>query len=122
MNTDQLKVWSAISDHPANYYVAASESEREAWRDWVRGVLQKHECTVDFDKANGEFRSMKCTLCEDLGAKYTVTENTNPKKPNPKKPNPKKPNPDVCVVWDTAQQAWRSFRLDRMRRIQFDLG
>jgi hypothetical protein len=112
MNTDQLAVWSAISDQPAQYYVTASEEERAVFRDWVRSVLQERECTVDFDKANGEFRSMKCTLNQDIGAKYTVKESTTPKKPNP----------DVCVVWDTAQQAWRSFRWDRVKRIQFDLG
>ena len=112
MNTDQLAVWSAISDKPAQYYVSASEDERQQFRDWVRDVLQERECTVDFDKANGEFRSMKCTLNEDLGAKYSVTESKNPRKPNP----------DVCVVWDTAQQAWRSFRWDRVKRIQFELG
>jgi hypothetical protein len=55
---------------------------------------------------------MKCTLREDLGAKYSVTESKNSKKPNS----------DVCVVWDTNQQAWRSFRWDRVKRIQFDLG
>ena len=81
-------------------------------REWLRGLLREREVTVDFEKANGEFRSMKCTLCEDLGAKYTVNANKVSKKPNS----------DVCVVWDTGQQAWRSFRWDRMRRIQFDLG
>ena len=112
MNTDQLAVWSAISDQPATYYVNANESEREIMRDWVRGLLQEREVTVDFDKADGEFRSMKCTLNQDLGAKYTVTETKNPRKPNL----------DVCVVWDTGQQAWRSFRWDRVKRIQFELG
>jgi hypothetical protein len=112
MHTDQLRVWSAISDHPANYYVTASEEEREVMRQWVRGILHEREVTVDFEKATGEFRSMKCTLNQDLGAKYTMTENTNPRKPNL----------DVCVVWDTTQQAWRSFRWDRLKRIQFDLG
>jgi hypothetical protein len=112
MNTDQLAVWSAISDQPAAYYVTASEEERNEFRNWVRGLLQEREVTVDFEKANGEFRSMKCTLREDLGAKYTVTESTTPRKPNL----------DVCVVWDTAQQAWRSFRWDRVKRIQFKLG
>ena len=112
MNTDQLKAWSAISDQPVNYYVRASESEREIWREWVRRVLTEREITVDFEKADGAFCSMKCTLREDLGAKYTVTESKNPRKPNP----------DVCVVWDTGQQAWRSFRWDRVKRIQFDLG
>jgi len=112
MNTDQLAVWSAISDQPAAYYVTASEEERAVFRDWVRRVLREREVTVDFEKANGEFRSMKCTLREDLGAKYTMTESTNPKKPNL----------DVCAVWDTTQQAWRSFRWDRVKRIQFELG
>jgi len=112
MHTDQLKVWSAISNEPANFYVRASESERKAMRDWVRDLLLEREITVDFEKADGAFRSMKCTLREDLGAKYTVTESKNPRKPNP----------DVCVVWDTGQQAWRSFRWDRVKRIQFDLG
>ena len=112
MNTDQLAVWSAISGQPAQYYVTASEEERAVFRNWVRGVLKERECTVDFEKTNGEFRSMKCTLREDLGAKYSMTESKNPRKPNL----------DVCVVWDTAQQAWRSFRWDRVKRIQFELG
>ena len=112
MHTDQKKMWSAISDQPSTYYVNASEEEREVMRDWVRDLLLEREVTVDFEKATGEFRSMKCTLRADLGAKYTVTESKNPRKPNP----------DVCVVWDTNQQAWRSFRWDRVKRIQFDLG
>ena len=112
MHTDQLQVWSAISDQPANYYVNASESEREIMRDWVRGLLLEREIQVDFEKATGEFRSMKCTLRADLGGNYTMNESKNPRKPNP----------DVCVVWDVNQQAWRSFRWDRMKRIQFDLG
>ena len=112
MNTDQLAVWSAISDQPAAYYVTASEDERATFRDWVREILQEREVTIDFEKVNGDLRSMKCTLSKDLGAKYTVTENKNPRKPNP----------DVCVVWDTGQQAWRSFRWDRVKGIQFGLG
>ena len=112
MNTDQLNTWSAISNQPANYYVTATESEREIMREWLRGLLQEREITVHFEKANGEFRSMKCTLAESLGAKYTVTENKNSRKPNL----------DVCVVWDTTQQAWRSFRWDRMKRIEFQVG
>jgi len=112
MDADQLRTWSAISNQPAQYYVTASDEERAIFRNWVRGLLQEREITVDFEKATGEFRSMKCTLREDLGAKYNMTESKNPRKPNP----------DVCVVWDTGQQAWRSFRWDRMKRLQFDLG
>ena len=111
MDTDQQKLY-ALNPIPENYYINASEAERQTLQESVRTLLQTTSITVDFEKANGEFRSMKCTLREDLGAKYTVKENTAPKKPNP----------DVCVVWDVNQAAWRSFRWDRMKRIQFDLG
>ena len=112
MNFEQSQTWRELTNDPGNYYCSATESEREIMRDWVRDLLKEREITVDFAKANGEFRSMKCTLREDLGAKYTVKENTTSKKPNP----------DVCVVWDVNQSAWRSFRWDRIKRIQFDLG
>ena len=112
MNFEQSQTWRELTDDPGNYYCSATDAEREIMRDWVRDLLREREVTVDFEKANGEFRSMKCTLREDLGAKYTVKENATPKKPNP----------DVCVVWDVNQAAWRSFRWDRMKRIQFDLG
>ena len=111
MDTDQQKLY-ALNPIIENYYINASQAERQTLQESVRTLLQTTSITVDFEKANGEFRSMKCTLREDLGAKYTVKENAAPKKPNP----------DVCVVWDVNQAAWRSFRWDRLKRIQFDLG
>lgn len=111
MNADRMKIWSSISNQPANYYVNASESERQAWRTWVRGLLQEYQITVDFEKTDGSFRSMKCTLREDLGAKYAVTGNKKPKTPNP----------EVCVVWDCDQRAWRSFRWTHLKRLSFTL-
>lgn len=113
MNFERDQVWRSLKDDPGNYYCNASEFERDTFRDWMRTLLREREVTVDFIKADGEFRSMKCTLNESLGAKYTVKENTETKKT---------PNPDVCAVWDVNQAAWRSFRWDRVKRIQFDLG
>jgi hypothetical protein len=114
MSFERDQVWRSISGDPGNYYCRASESERQIFKDWIQNLLHERAVTVDFVKANGDFRSMKCTLKESLGAKYTVNENRE-------KPT-KKPNPDVCVVWDVNQAAWRSFRWDRLKRIQFDLG
>lgn len=114
MNTDQLKVWSAVSNEPASYYVNASEQERKRFRDWLISHLRYGEVTVDFVKADGDFRSMKCTLSESHGAKYVVNENQEKPK--------KKHNPEVCVVWDVNQSAWRSFRWDRIRKIEFSIG
>lgn len=110
MTFEQDQVWRSLTDDPGNYYCHASEFEREQFKRWLNGLLRGQEVVVDFVKANGEFRSMKCTLSESHGAKYSNNESK------------KKPNTDVCVVWDINQDAWRSFRWDRIKRIQFDIG
>ncbi len=110
MNTDQLRTWNAISGEPGNYYVNANDAERQLFRDWVQGLLRDQEATVEFTKSTGETRVMTCTLSESV----------LPKQVN--KTTERKPNPDVCVVWDVKQGAWRSFRWDRMKRIEFTLG
>jgi hypothetical protein len=43
---------------------------------------------------------------------YTVNEGREPREPRP----------DVCVVWDCEKSSWRSFRYDRLKRIEFSLG
>ena len=71
MSNDQARMWQDLQGQPGNYYLTASDSEKELFRDWVRNLLtEDREVTVDFTKANGDFRSMKCTLNESLGAKY----------------------------------------------------
>jgi hypothetical protein len=114
MSFERDQVWRSISGDPGNYYCNASEDERHVFKDWIQNLLHERAVTVDFVKANGDFRSMKCTLNESLGAKYTVNEN--------REKSTKKPNPDVCVVWDVNQGAWRSFRWDRLKKVQFHIG
>lgn len=104
-----MEIESIVTGDPGNYYVTASESEREQLRSWVHACLLEQEITVDFMKTNGQFRSMRCTLNEALGAQHTA------------EPTNRKPNLDVCVVWDTTQSAWRSFRWDRVQRIQLTI-
>lgn len=113
MDFERDQIWRSLTDDAGNYYCQASEFEREQFKQWLTGLLREREVTVDFIKADGDFRSMKCTLAESLGAKYT--------KQNAKEKT-RRPNSNVCVVWDTSQAAWRSFRWDRVKRIQFDLG
>jgi hypothetical protein len=107
---DKQRVADILSDRPGNYYATADENEREIFREWMAGVLRRETVTVDFEKTNGEFRSMVCTLQES-------------QLPPPiNKSTQKKANPEVCVVWDCNQNAWRSFRYDRIKRIAFTLG
>ena len=104
-----MEIESITTGNPGNYYTEASESEREQLRSWVNAVLLETEITVDFVKTNGIQRSMRCTLSETLGAQRSA------------KTSERKHNPEVCVVWDTEQSAWRSFRWDRVQRIQTTL-
>ena len=111
MNVDQQKMWSTISDAPASYYVSASEDERQAMREWTTGVMREREILIEFEKSDGTSREMRCTLQESVVPKNTQENDTK-----------RKYNPDVCVVWDLALNQWRSFRWDRLRKIQFTLG
>ncbi len=111
MKTDQLKVWSKLSDQPASYYVNANEDEREFFREWVKGILRTQPVTVTFTKANGEIRDMLCTLQADC-IPTPINESAGKKKSNN----------DACAVWDIKQNAWRSFRWDRVKTITFDMG
>jgi len=104
--------WRSLLTQADSYYNSVSEPERQLMRDWVQGLLREGEVIIDFVKADGDFRSMKCTLSEVLGAKYTVNENKSSKKPNP----------EVCVVWDLNREAWRSFRWDRLKKVTFEIG
>lgn len=106
----KTKVINILTDNPGNYYVQCSDKERVRFKKWVIGVLRDGEVSVDFEKADGSMRSMRCTLEESY---LPVSVNTRTQK---------RDNEDVCVVWDCNQQAWRSFRWDRLKRIAFTLG
>ena len=114
MNFEETAMWQRLSNGDANYYTKANETEREELRTFVKGILLTDQITVEFEKADGTVRAMVCTLNEDKGAKYAVNEDTVTSK--------KKPNQDVCVVWDCTQNAWRSFRWDRLKKIAFSIG
>ena len=118
LTADQQRTWNHLSGAPGNYYSSASDSERQIMRDFLKGLLNDGQVTVEFEKSDGSNRTMICTLNEEKGAKYTVNEN----KGDATDRKIKKPNPDVCVVWDCEQNAWRSFRWDRLKRIEFSLG
>jgi hypothetical protein len=122
MTFDEELVWKRLSSNPGEYYSGAAEPERESFRQLVKRALQNNTVLVEFVKADGTVRAMNCTLSEDLGAKYTVNESAD----NPTAvagPAPaRKVNSDVCNIWDVDQAAWRSFRWDRVKKIEFEIG
>ena len=79
-------------------------------RDWLVGVLKDGPVHVKFTKADGTERNMKCTLKEELILPYeTKTDRT------------RKLNEEVVAVYDLEKESWRSFRLDSIREVTFDL-
>lgn len=116
MNFEKQQIWNRLQDKVGNYYEQSAEPEREEFRKFMRGILQDGRVLIEFVKSDGSTRVMNCTLSELQGAKYAVQEN---KETSAKE---KKPNNDVQVVWDCDQAAWRSFRWDRLKRIEFSIG
>lgn len=105
-------MWRKLADQKGNFYAEADEEHRALYREWMKSVLAATRTTVVFTKADGTDRTMVCTLSEAEGAKYSVTESTNKRKPNE----------DVCVVWDCEVGGWRSFRWDRIKGVKFNIG
>lgn len=116
MNFEQTCMWNRLTDIAGNYYTESAEPEREAFRVWVKSVLGSGKVTVEFIKSDGTTRVMNCTLNEDFGAKYSTHESRVGHGTS------KKVNTDTCPVWDCDVGAWRSFRWDRLKRIDCKIG
>jgi predicted DNA-binding transcriptional regulator YafY len=88
------------------WYAGATEEERATFRNWLLGVLKITESVeVTFKKADGELREMKCTLKEGIC---------------PTIENPKLSD-TLCTVWALDVNAWRSFKFENIKKINFML-
>lgn len=118
---EQQSMWNRLNGQPGNYYSESAEPEREEFRKFCKSVLQEGPVLVEFTKADGTTRVMNCTLNAEFGAIYTVKESVEavPVEQAHKTP---KVNNDICKIWDIDQGAWRSFRWDRLKRIEFSIG
>jgi len=79
-------------------------------RETLKKALEEGVVFVNFTKANGEVRKMKCTLADSMLPKEATEQSENTKT--------RKPNPDIQVVWDLEKNGWRSFRLDSVNEIE----
>jgi hypothetical protein len=134
MKWEQQEVIRLLRGAPGTQYQEADDTNRQAIRDWIRGLLDKQPITVTFVKADGTDRSMRCTLNWNLIPEKPpmavmshsasivgrvdglVTETKKPRK------QPKEPDPAVIKVWDLDAGAWRSFRMDRLKKINAELS
>lgn len=93
-----------------------SMSDLEAFKPWLISHLRMGNVTVDFEKVNGEFRSMECTLQESA-----IPETQLPK-PLAEGATPRKVSEESLRVFDVNKQEWRAFRWDKIKRVSFSFG
>ena len=118
MTFEQEQLWRRIANGDAAYVEhVVTEADKTSFREWIQDALHSGVTLVEFLKADGTNRVMKCTLSDLHGAKYTSTPMVETAANKPKKVNT-----DTCPVWDVDVGAWRSFRWDRLKRIDFKIG
>ena len=92
------------------WYINASETEQEIFREWLYGVMRMHEVEIDFVKKNGEMRNLKCTLDE---SKMLFDA--------PKFDKVKAKSKESLSVYDLEKEEWRAFRYDSVTCIKFNI-
>lgn len=81
------------------------------YRDWLVGVLREGPARVVFTKTDGTERTMRCTLKESMLPDQSTDGIKKAKTINDK----------VLSVYDLDKSAWRSFRIDNVKSIEFVL-
>jgi hypothetical protein len=80
-------------------------------RDTLLENLKTDVYVVTFEKLDGDERVMTCTLVPEHLPKASKDEPLSQEKI-------RKISDKVCAVWDINAQGWRSFRYDRLRKVE----
>ena len=76
----------------------------------LKNQLEQNVMIVDFTKLNGDKRVMTCTLREDMKPHATKVDPMSQKKI-------REISDAVVSVWDVNAEGWRSFRYDRINKV-----
>ena len=127
---EKAEVFRLLKNAPGTQYQEADEAGQAEIRAWVKGLLITSEITVDFVKADGTERSMRCTL-DASRIPQSVVPVTSVASPSSSTANidglsesrklRKTPDPHSVRVFDTEKGEWRSFRFDRLKSITAQL-
>ncbi len=88
-------------------------------RELIHNFLHDGLCEVDFIKADGSFRTMRCTLNEEVIREYADWDEVKPKGSVNLSEQTKE---DVQRVFDVENAGWRSFRFDSVKSIRTEIG
>ena len=84
--------------------------DKNRLRKWLGEHLAYGPVTVVFEKKDGTLREMRCTL-KDVPQYERKTESETTRKKND----------EVMSVYDMDKSEWRSFRIDSIKELKFDL-
>ena len=84
--------------------------DKNKLRKWLGEHLAYGPVTVVFEKKDGTLREMRCTL-KDVPQYERKTESETTRKKND----------EIMSVYDMDKSEWRSFRIDSIKEIKFDL-
>lgn len=126
LDWEKAEVFRLLKNAPGTQYQETDEAGQAEIRAWVKGLLITSEITVDFVKADGTERSMRCTLDSSRippvpAGTIFKSSVTNPDGLAESKKPRKAPDPHSVRVFDTEKNEWRSFRFDRLKKITAEL-
>jgi hypothetical protein len=85
--------------------------DKNQLRKWLGEHLAYGPVTVTFEKKDGSLREMRCTLKDVPQYERKIESET-----------PRKKNNEVMSVFDLDKSEWRSFRIDSIKEIKFNLA
>ena len=126
LDWEKAEVFRLLKNAPGTQYQEADEAGQAEIRAWVKGLLITSEITVDFVKADGTERSMRCTLDSNRippvpAGTIFKSSTANPDGLTESRKPRKQPDPHSVRVFDTEKGEWRSFRFDRLQKITAEL-
>lgn len=88
-----------------------SEEEWTTFGVWLKDLLKTTPGEIVFTKKDGTERVMKCTLEADKLPKVELKEDVKPRKEST----------TSLRVFDLEKNEWRSFTINSVKRIRFDI-
>jgi hypothetical protein len=124
MTWEQQEVFRILKNKPGTTYQEADDANKAIIRDWVKSLAQATEIKIEFLKADGTVREMRCTLDFDRIPQDKLPKPTAVPVDGIVKESKQRKQPDEhsLRVFDLDKSEWRSFRFDRLQKVGAEIS